>query len=147
MTSALRWDGWSAPRPGRFTPGKDPVPIARPKQVADSNITINIIQLCRTDCFYGLLMSLEYLLIGVSWSKAFGHTVRDVIKLQAGQMSHPTHKTLKWKPWFAVNIYRSLVCQWAYTCGGGREVSCGCVVRQWRHDSHGQGCHRENASL
>ena len=22
-----RWGGWSAPRPGRFTPGKDPEPI------------------------------------------------------------------------------------------------------------------------
>ena len=21
------WGGWSTPRPGRFTPGKDPVPI------------------------------------------------------------------------------------------------------------------------
>ena len=29
MTSALRWGGWSAPRPGRFTPGKDPVPIVQ----------------------------------------------------------------------------------------------------------------------
>ena len=27
MTSALRWGGWSAPRPGRFTLGKGPVPI------------------------------------------------------------------------------------------------------------------------
>ena len=26
-TSALDWGGWSTPRPGRFTPGKDPVPI------------------------------------------------------------------------------------------------------------------------
>ena len=24
-----RWDGWSAPRPGRFTPWKDPVPIVQ----------------------------------------------------------------------------------------------------------------------
>ena len=24
---SARWGGWSAPRPGRFTPGKDPVPI------------------------------------------------------------------------------------------------------------------------
>ena len=22
-----KWGGWSTPRPGRFTPGKDPVPI------------------------------------------------------------------------------------------------------------------------
>jgi hypothetical protein len=22
-----RWGGWSTPRPGRFTPGNDPVPI------------------------------------------------------------------------------------------------------------------------
>ena len=29
MTSALRWGGGSAPRPGRFTPGKDPVPIVQ----------------------------------------------------------------------------------------------------------------------
>ena len=29
MTSALRWSGWSAPRPGRFTPGNDPVPIVQ----------------------------------------------------------------------------------------------------------------------
>ena len=27
MTSAFRWGGWPAPRPGRFTPGKDPVLI------------------------------------------------------------------------------------------------------------------------
>jgi hypothetical protein len=27
LTSALKGGGWSAPRPGRFTPGKDPVPI------------------------------------------------------------------------------------------------------------------------
>ena len=26
-TSALDEGGWSVPRPGRFTPGKDPVPI------------------------------------------------------------------------------------------------------------------------
>ena len=26
-TSALYRGGWSTPRPGRFTPGKDPVPI------------------------------------------------------------------------------------------------------------------------
>jgi len=24
-----RWDGWSTPRPGRFTPVKDPVPIVQ----------------------------------------------------------------------------------------------------------------------
>jgi hypothetical protein len=29
MTSVYRWGGWSAPRPGRFTPGKDPVPIVQ----------------------------------------------------------------------------------------------------------------------
>ena len=29
MISALRWGRWSAPRPGRFTPGKDPVPIVQ----------------------------------------------------------------------------------------------------------------------
>ena len=28
LTSALDGSGWLAPRPGRFTPGKDPVPIA-----------------------------------------------------------------------------------------------------------------------
>jgi hypothetical protein len=28
-TSALGGGGWSAPRPGRFTPGKDPVPIVQ----------------------------------------------------------------------------------------------------------------------
>ena len=27
LNSALDWVGWSTPRPGRFTPGKDPVPI------------------------------------------------------------------------------------------------------------------------
>jgi len=27
LTWALNGGGWSAPRPGRFTPGKDPVPI------------------------------------------------------------------------------------------------------------------------
>ena len=27
LTSALVVDGWSTPRPGRFAPGKDPVPI------------------------------------------------------------------------------------------------------------------------
>ena len=27
LTSALDGDWWSTPRPGRFTPGKDPVPI------------------------------------------------------------------------------------------------------------------------
>ena len=32
MTSALRWGGWSAPRPGRFIPGKDPVPIIQEAQ-------------------------------------------------------------------------------------------------------------------
>ena len=25
-TSALDWGGWSALRPGRFTPGKEPIP-------------------------------------------------------------------------------------------------------------------------
>ena len=29
LTSALHWGGWSTPRPGRFTPGKDPVPIVQ----------------------------------------------------------------------------------------------------------------------
>jgi hypothetical protein len=28
-TSALDGGGWSTPRPGRFTPGKDPVPIVQ----------------------------------------------------------------------------------------------------------------------
>ena len=28
-TSALDWGGWSTPRPGRFTPRKDPVPIVQ----------------------------------------------------------------------------------------------------------------------
>ena len=28
LTSTLDGGGWSAPRPGRFTPGKDPVPKA-----------------------------------------------------------------------------------------------------------------------
>ena len=28
-TCALDWGGWSTPRPGRFTPGKDPVPIVQ----------------------------------------------------------------------------------------------------------------------
>ena len=27
LTSALYKSGWSTPRPGRFTPGKDPAPI------------------------------------------------------------------------------------------------------------------------
>jgi hypothetical protein len=27
LTSVLDGSGWSTPRPGRFTPGKDPVPI------------------------------------------------------------------------------------------------------------------------
>ena len=29
MTSGLDGGGWSAPRPGRFSPGKDPVPIVQ----------------------------------------------------------------------------------------------------------------------
>jgi hypothetical protein len=29
VTSALEGGGWSAPRPGRYTPGKDPVPIVQ----------------------------------------------------------------------------------------------------------------------
>jgi hypothetical protein len=29
FTSALEGGGWSAPRPGRFTPEKDPVPIVQ----------------------------------------------------------------------------------------------------------------------
>ena len=29
LTLALIGGGWSAPRPGRFTPGKDPVPIVQ----------------------------------------------------------------------------------------------------------------------
>jgi hypothetical protein len=29
LTSALERGGWSAPRPGRFSPGKDPVPIVQ----------------------------------------------------------------------------------------------------------------------
>jgi hypothetical protein len=29
LTSALEWGGWSAPRPGRFTPVKDPVSIVQ----------------------------------------------------------------------------------------------------------------------
>ena len=29
LTSALDGDGWSTPRPGRFTPGKDPVTIVQ----------------------------------------------------------------------------------------------------------------------
>jgi hypothetical protein len=29
LTSALEGGGWSAPRPGRFTPGKDPAPIVQ----------------------------------------------------------------------------------------------------------------------
>ena len=29
LTSALGRGGWSTPRPGRFTPGKDPVPIVQ----------------------------------------------------------------------------------------------------------------------
>jgi len=29
LTSALYRGGWSTPRPSRFTPGKDPVPIAQ----------------------------------------------------------------------------------------------------------------------
>ena len=29
LTMALDGGGWSTPRPGRFTPGKDPVPIVQ----------------------------------------------------------------------------------------------------------------------
>ena len=29
LTSALDWGGWSTPRPGRFSPGKDPVPFVQ----------------------------------------------------------------------------------------------------------------------
>jgi len=29
LTWALNWDGWLAPRPGRFTPGKGPIPIVQ----------------------------------------------------------------------------------------------------------------------
>jgi hypothetical protein len=29
LTSALDGGGWSTPRPGRFTPGKDPVPLVQ----------------------------------------------------------------------------------------------------------------------
>jgi hypothetical protein len=34
MTSALKGGVWSAPRPGRFTPGKDPVPIVQESGLA-----------------------------------------------------------------------------------------------------------------
>jgi hypothetical protein len=27
LNLGVKWGGWSKPRPGRFTPGKDPVPI------------------------------------------------------------------------------------------------------------------------
>ena len=27
LNLGVRWSGWSTPRPGRFTPGKGPVPI------------------------------------------------------------------------------------------------------------------------
>jgi hypothetical protein len=28
-TSALDWGGWSTPRPDRFTPGENPVPVVQ----------------------------------------------------------------------------------------------------------------------
>jgi hypothetical protein len=39
LTSALEAGGWSAPRPGRLTPTKDPVPIVQEakKQVSRNN--------------------------------------------------------------------------------------------------------------
>jgi hypothetical protein len=33
LFSALEVGGWSAPRPGRFTPGKDPVPIVQEAKI------------------------------------------------------------------------------------------------------------------
>ena len=29
FSPGARWGGWSTPRPGRFTPGNDPVPIVQ----------------------------------------------------------------------------------------------------------------------
>ena len=33
-----RWGGWSTPRPGRFTPGKDPVPIVQEAGLAPGSV-------------------------------------------------------------------------------------------------------------
>jgi hypothetical protein len=38
MTSALGGGGWSAPRPCRFTPGKDPVPIVQEASWAPGSV-------------------------------------------------------------------------------------------------------------
>jgi hypothetical protein len=38
LTSALEGGGWSAPRPGRFSPGKDPVPIVQKAEWAPGSV-------------------------------------------------------------------------------------------------------------
>jgi hypothetical protein len=38
LTSALDGGGWSTPCPGRFTPGKEPVPIAQEARWASGTV-------------------------------------------------------------------------------------------------------------
>jgi hypothetical protein len=42
LTSALEGGGWSAPRPGPFTPGKDPVPIVQEVGWAPGPVWTNV---------------------------------------------------------------------------------------------------------
>jgi hypothetical protein len=47
VTSALEGGGWSAPHPGRFTPGKDPVPIV---QEAGMSLLVQCVHLLLVYC-------------------------------------------------------------------------------------------------
>ena len=42
LNSALDGGGWSTPRPGRFTPGKDPVPIVQEARWVSGPVSENL---------------------------------------------------------------------------------------------------------
>jgi hypothetical protein len=54
MTSALEGGGWSAPRPGRFTPRKDPVPI-----VQETGWAPGLVWMCAKNCTPNGIRSLD----------------------------------------------------------------------------------------
>jgi hypothetical protein len=65
LTSAIGGGGWSAPRPGRFTPGKYPVPIVQEAGWAPGPVWITKSKVTKNTC-------VSYLSIIHTLKKGFG---------------------------------------------------------------------------
>ena len=95
-TSELDGGGWSAPRPGRFTPGKDPVPIVQEAGWAPGPVWTGAENLAATGIRSPDLPARNETLYRLSYPGPFGTTGLGVyIVKDATNLKTQLHKQVK----------------------------------------------------